>query len=152
MAPVGVVATGGTLSRPSPRAGGTPCPDGEFCNGDELCDAAGLCQPGSDPCGAGAWCDRVGRLAGARSIGLQPLRRTAITFDGPEEHDFRSWPIGVDVDEEFYFEPEGAQLLASPADETPSEPCDASQMTLGFNTLRNETHVQRPSKSHNRFQ
>ncbi len=75
---------------------------------------------------AGAWCDRVGRLAGARSIGLQPLRRTAITFDGPGEYDFRSWPIVVDVDEEFYFEPEGAQLLASPADETPSEPCDAT--------------------------
>jgi D-arginine dehydrogenase len=31
----------------------------------------------------------------------------------------------VDADEEFYFEPEGAQILASPADETPSEPCDA---------------------------
>jgi D-arginine dehydrogenase len=74
---------------------------------------------------AGAWCDEVGRLAGARSIGLQPLRRTAITFDGPPEHDFRAWPAVIDVDETFYFEPEGAQLLASPADETPSEPCDA---------------------------
>jgi D-arginine dehydrogenase len=75
---------------------------------------------------AGAWCDTVGRLAGARPIGLQPLRRTVITFDGPEGHDFGSWPCVVDVDEEFYFEPEGAQLLASPADETPSEPCDAT--------------------------
>ena len=74
---------------------------------------------------AGAWCDEVGRLAGARSVGLQPLRRTAITFDGPPGHDFRAWPAVIDVDETFYFEPEGAQLLASPADETPSEPCDA---------------------------
>jgi len=75
---------------------------------------------------AGAWCDEVGRLAGARPIGLQPLRRTAITIDGPPGHDFRAWPFVVDVDEEFYFEPEGAQILASPADETPSEPCDAA--------------------------
>ncbi len=75
---------------------------------------------------AGAWCDEVGRLAGARTIGLQPLRRTAITFDGPPGHDFRTWPAVIDVDETFYFEPEGAQLLASPADETPSEPCDAT--------------------------
>jgi len=75
---------------------------------------------------AGAWCDEVGRLAGARPVGLQPLRRTAITFDGPTGEDFGAWPCVVDVDEEFYFEPEGAQILASPADETPSEPCDAT--------------------------
>jgi D-arginine dehydrogenase len=75
---------------------------------------------------AGAWCDQVGRLAGARPVGLQPLRRTVITFDGPPGHDFRAWPCVVDVEEDFYFEPEGAQLLASPADETPSEPCDAA--------------------------
>jgi D-arginine dehydrogenase len=74
---------------------------------------------------AGAWCDEIGRLAGARPVGLRPLRRTVITFDGPSGQDFGSWPTVVDVDEQFYFEPEGAQILASPADETPSEPCDA---------------------------
>ena len=31
----------------------------------------------------------------------------------------------IDVDEEFYVKPEGARLLASPCDETPSAPCDA---------------------------
>ncbi|HEB89187.1 MAG TPA: FAD-binding oxidoreductase [Deltaproteobacteria bacterium] len=75
---------------------------------------------------AGAWCDEVGRLAGARSIGLRPLRRTAITFDGPPGVDTRTWPLVMDADEDFYFKPEGAQLLASPCDETPSPPCDAS--------------------------
>jgi hypothetical protein len=35
---------------------GTPCPDGEFCNGDELCDGAGTCDPGTDPC-PGELCD-----------------------------------------------------------------------------------------------
>ncbi len=75
---------------------------------------------------AGAWCDRVASLAGARPIGLRPLRRTAITFDPPPGCDVRSWPCVIDADEDFYFKPEGGQLLASPCDETPSEPCDAS--------------------------
>jgi D-arginine dehydrogenase len=74
---------------------------------------------------AGAWCDEVARLAGARPIGLRPLRRTAITFDPPAGSDIRSWPCVIDADEQFYFKPEGAQLLASPCDETPMEPCDA---------------------------
>jgi len=75
---------------------------------------------------AGAWCDELGRLAGARPIGLRPLRRTAITFDPPADFDIRSWPCVIDADEDFYVKPEGGQLLASPCDETPSEPCDAS--------------------------
>jgi D-arginine dehydrogenase len=74
---------------------------------------------------AGAWCEEVGRIAGARPIGLRPLRRTAITFDGPAGQDFRSWPCVIDADEDFYLKPEGAVLLASPCDETPSAPCDA---------------------------
>ncbi len=74
---------------------------------------------------AGAWCDVVGQLAGARSIGLRPLRRTAITFDPPPDCDIRTWPCVIDADEDFYFKPEGGQLLASPCDETASEPCDA---------------------------
>ena len=75
---------------------------------------------------AGAWCDVLAGLAGAQSVGLQPLRRTAITFDGPPGSDTRTWPLVIDADEDFYFKPEGAQLLASPCDETPSEPCDTS--------------------------
>jgi D-arginine dehydrogenase len=75
---------------------------------------------------AGAWCDSIGSLAGARPIGLQPRRRTAITFDPPANCDVRSWPCVIDADEDFYLKPEGGQLLASPCDETPSEPCDAS--------------------------
>jgi D-arginine dehydrogenase len=74
---------------------------------------------------AGAWCEAVGRLAGARPIGLRPLRRTIITFDPPPGCDIRTWPCVIDVDEQFYVKPEGGRLLASPCDETPSEPCDA---------------------------
>jgi D-arginine dehydrogenase len=75
---------------------------------------------------AGAWCDQVARLAGARPVGLRPLRRTAITFDPPVGADVGSWPCVLDADEAFYFKPEGVQLLASPCDETPMEPCDAA--------------------------
>jgi len=90
---------------------------------------------------AGAWSDELGRLAGARSIGLRPLRRTAITFDGPVGVDTRSWPLVMDVDEDFYLKPEGAQLLASPCDETPSEPCDAS--AEDYEVALAADHVQR---------
>lgn len=71
---------------------------------------------------AGAWADRVAVSAGLPPIGLQPLRRTAFVFpvDGVS-----GWPLVMDVGSRFYFEPEGPGLLASPADETPSEPVDA---------------------------
>jgi D-arginine dehydrogenase len=35
------------------------------------------------------------------------------------------WPLTVDAVHSFYFKPDGSQLLCSPADETPTEPCDA---------------------------
>ncbi len=79
---------------------------------------------------AGAWGERVGALAGVRPIGLRPMRRTAVTFDPPPDADIQWWPCLLDADEEFYLKPEGAQLLASPCDETPSEPCDAQPEDL----------------------
>jgi D-arginine dehydrogenase len=79
---------------------------------------------------AGAWGEQLGQLAGARPVGLQPLRRTAITFDPPAGADIQQWPCVIDADEDFYLKPEGAQLLASPCDETPSEPCDAQPEDL----------------------
>ena len=74
---------------------------------------------------AGAWADQVGRLAGAKPVGLVPMRRTAITFDPPAGADIGRWPAVIDVDEQWYFKPDAGRLLASPADETPSAPCDA---------------------------
>ncbi|MEX2419448.1 MAG: FAD-binding oxidoreductase [Acidimicrobiia bacterium] len=74
---------------------------------------------------AGAWADLVGGMAGARPIGLVPKRRTAFTFRPPDGLDHRRWPMVIDVDEQWYFRPEGAHLLASPADETAMDPCDA---------------------------
>ncbi len=74
---------------------------------------------------AGAWADVVGGLAGAKTIGLVPKRRTAFTFDAPAGLDIVPLPMTIDFDESFYFKPEVGQFLASPADETPSPPCDA---------------------------
>lgn len=74
---------------------------------------------------AGAWAEEVGRLAGAGAIGLTPMRRTAFLLELPRGMRAAGWPLVVDADESFYFKPEGGKLLASPADETPSPPCDA---------------------------
>ncbi len=74
---------------------------------------------------AGAWADELGRLAGAAPIGLLPKRRTAITFDAPPGMAIDHWPAVIDIDEEWYFKPDAGRILASPADETPSPPCDA---------------------------
>lgn len=72
---------------------------------------------------AGAWCDQVAAMAGVPGVGIVPKRRTAFMVAGKEE--WRDWPLVVNVDHDFYFKPDGPQLLCSPADETPSEPCDA---------------------------
>jgi len=74
---------------------------------------------------AGAWADEIGRLAGAASVGLVPKRRTAITFDPPAGVAIDRWPAVIDIDEQWYFKPDAGRILASPADETPSPPCDA---------------------------
>jgi D-arginine dehydrogenase len=74
---------------------------------------------------AGAWADRIAELANLGAIGITPKRRTAILIDPPQGVDISAWPMVIDIDEEFYFKPDAGQLLISPADETPSEPCDA---------------------------
>ena len=74
---------------------------------------------------AGAWADRVAELAGVRAIGLEPRRRTIITFDAPPGTDLDRLPFAKTVGDELYFAPESGRLFASPMDEVPSDPCDA---------------------------
>lgn len=108
------------------RSGGT-----SGASWDVRC-TAGSYSAGAVVNAAGAWAEQVAALAGADPIGLRPLRRTAITFAPPDGVDVRSWPCLIDADEDFYLKPEGVQLLASPCDETPSEPCDAMPDELGI--------------------
>ncbi len=79
---------------------------------------------------AGAWADEVAGLAGVAPVGLTPKRRTAITFDPPAGAAVADWPCVLDVDETFYFKVDAGRILASPADETPSHPCDAQPEEL----------------------
>lgn len=75
---------------------------------------------------AGAWCDVVAQLAGARPLGLQPLKRTIFMAPAPDGMEVASdLPLVIDVDGRFYVKPEGGQFLCSPSEETPSEPRDA---------------------------
>jgi D-arginine dehydrogenase len=74
---------------------------------------------------AGAWADGVAAMAGVAPVGLTPLRRTAFIVEAPPGADIATWPSVIDADEGFYFKPEAGRILVSPADETPSQPCDA---------------------------
>ncbi|MCR9135956.1 MAG: FAD-binding oxidoreductase [Alphaproteobacteria bacterium] len=74
---------------------------------------------------AGAWADAVAEMAGAIPVGLVPMRRTALLVAPPDGMIPDRWTMVVDVDERFYLKPDAGKLLISPADETPSPPCDA---------------------------
>ena len=79
---------------------------------------------------AGAWADVVAEMAGLRPLGLRPLRRTALLVAPPQGMVPDPWPMVVDVSENFYLKPDAGKLLISPADETPSAPCDAQPEEL----------------------
>ncbi len=79
---------------------------------------------------AGAWAGEIGKLAGAQDIGLRPLKRTACLVAPPEGARLDTWPLVMNVEEEFYFKPEAGMLMLSPADESPTEPCDAQPEEL----------------------
>ena len=104
--------------------------DAEACALAHSADGWTVRTPGGDYAAAtlvnaaGAWCDEVARLAGVRTIGLVPKRRTAATFDPPPGIDPTGWPLVVDMEESFYFRPEGGRVMFSPADQTPMPPCD----------------------------
>lgn len=72
---------------------------------------------------SGAWGDRVAAMAGVEPIGLQPMRRTA--FMVPGSPDFSDVPMVANVDHDYYFRPDGVQLLCSLAEENPDDPSDA---------------------------
>ena len=74
---------------------------------------------------AGSWADRMAALAGVRPLGLEPKRRTIITFDAPPGTDLERFPFTKTIADELYFGEESGRLFASPMDEVPSDPMDA---------------------------
>lgn len=79
---------------------------------------------------AGAWADEVNVMAGLAEVGLTPKRRTMVVIDAPADLKTAALPMTIDIDEQFFLKPETGQLLLSPADETPSLPCDAQPEEL----------------------
>lgn len=74
---------------------------------------------------AGAWADDVAALCGRAPLGLEPRRRTAAIVAPPPGVDARGAASIDDVATGFYLKPEAGLLMACPADQTPSPPCDA---------------------------
>jgi D-arginine dehydrogenase len=89
---------------------------------------------------AGSWADRVAVMAGTHPLGLEPKRRTIITFDAPPGTDLDRLPFAKTVGDELYFAPESGRLFASPMDEVPSDPCDAQpeEMEIALAAFRME--------------
>ena len=79
---------------------------------------------------AGAWADTVGAMAGARSIGLQPRRRSAFTFAPPAGVASSSWPMTGGIGEDWYVKPDAGMLLGSPANTDPALPHDVQPELL----------------------
>lgn len=71
---------------------------------------------------AGAWGDHIASSAGIDPIGLAPMRRTAFMVPGSEE--LSALPMVVSVGNDYYFRPDGVQLLCSLSEEEPDLPGD----------------------------
>ena len=90
---------------------------------------------------AGAWADQIADVAGVGKIGLTPLLRSVFTFNVGAES--VSWPLVVDAGEQWYFKPEGPNVLGSGASELPSDPVDARppeiDVALGIEKINTAT-------------
>ncbi len=95
---------------------------------------------------AGAWADRVAKLAGVRPLGITPYRRSMARIAAPGGHDTRGWPMMFGVGESWYAKPDAGALLISPADEDPVPPQDAwaDDMVLAEGLARYEENVTEP--------
>src|SRR3546814_5827839 len=83
---------------------------------------------------AGAWADTVAGLCGVSALGIQPMRRSAFLFAGPDGVDVSGWPTVLGVDESYYFKPDAGVLLGSPANADPVAPQDVMPEELDIAT------------------
>lgn len=91
---------------------------------------------------AGAWGDAVAVLAGARPVGLQPMRRTVIVAD-TDPAPTADLPLVIDASGNFYFKPDAGRLWISPHDETPAPASDVQpeeiDIAVAVDRLENAT-------------
>ncbi|MGR3465679.1 NAD(P)/FAD-dependent oxidoreductase [Limimaricola sp.] len=73
----------------------------------------------------GAWADDTARAAGARPLGITPMRRSAAILPLPDGVLRDDWPMFASASEAWYAKPEAGKLMVSPADEDPVDPHDA---------------------------
>jgi len=100
---------------------------------------------------AGAWCDRIARLAGVSPLGLVPKRRSAFLFPPPPGVTVDHWPMFGALDETWYVKPSAGLLFGSPANADPVEPHDVQadelDIALGIHHIEEMTtlEIRRPS-------
>ena len=92
---------------------------------------------------AGAWGDEIASVADIGPVGLVPKRRTVLVIDENQftGTDFNSLPFVVVEPNYVYFQNFGAgKLMISPADQTPTKPCDAQpdEMDIAIGASRFE--------------
>jgi D-arginine dehydrogenase len=94
---------------------------------------------------AGAWAGEIGEMAGAAPVGLVPKRRTAIIVEPPSAMNIDAMPAIDYVCNDSYLKPDAGRIMASPGDQTPSEPQDARpdelDMAVLVDWLERETRV-----------
>lgn len=102
---------------------------------------------------AGAWVDEVAALAGVAPLGIEPRRRSAFLFEGPEGVEAARWPFVIDADETFYFKPDAGLLLGSAANADPVPPHDVQpeelDIAMGIYRIEEATTMQirRPTRT-----
>ena len=95
---------------------------------------------------AGGWADALAKMAGVRTLGLAPLRRSAVLIPAPDGYDINRWPLFANAGDQWYAKPEAGKLMISPADEDPVEPHDvwADDMVIAEGLHRYEQAVTSP--------
>lgn len=93
----------------------------------------------------GAWADEIGHMAGLKSIGLVPMRRTAIIIASDSTLSPAGMPLVDDGATEAYVKLEAGRLMASLGDATPSPPCDSQpedfDIAMIVDWLERHTHL-----------
>ncbi len=121
--------------------------DAAMASGDQwtLETTAGVHQVDVVVNAAGAWGDVVAARAGIAPVGLEPKRRTAFMVNSPFPNSGR-FPFVAEVHHHWYTRPDGTQFMCSPADEVPSDPCDAKpeeiDIALAIELINTDTKLE----------